>query len=349
VLWQKIDRPIVGGNQTNGQKQEQLTLIAFDGVVYSNKDHYRLESDYVGSYNLIIDRVNEDDQGEYQCQINTEPRKTKRIFLTVQVPPRIVDFRPNPPLYSIRAGSPLTLACRAEGTPVPNIRWRIRDADVNRVESLPPPDNNNTWFIPSISYTFPRTVECIADNGVLPASNRIFTINVEYPPIVNVNNDLIQSERHGNVSIECRALSRPFARITWQKNGKMIDEMKSSNTRLNQTMSISRLTIQMNNDDDFGQYNCIAENIHGRMEAIVFVLQEATTTSEKNHRHSKHYSTRTHLNRSVAKMHTATLMSSTIVYIERDIHISSSSYHARTSNIFIYLLLFLFQFRTIYR
>ncbi len=28
--------------------------------------------------------MNEDDQGEYQCQINTEPRKTKRIFLTVQ-------------------------------------------------------------------------------------------------------------------------------------------------------------------------------------------------------------------------------------------------------------------------
>ena len=72
-----------GGNETNLQA-EQLTLIAFDGIVYSNKDHYRLESDYVGSYNLIIDRVNEDDQGEYQCQINTEPRKTKRIFLTVQ-------------------------------------------------------------------------------------------------------------------------------------------------------------------------------------------------------------------------------------------------------------------------
>lgn len=70
------------------------------------------------------------------------------------------------------------------------------------------------------------------------------------PPIVNVNNDLIQSERHENVSIECRALSRPFARITWQKNGKMIDEMKSSNTRLNQTMSISRLTIQVRRNQD---------------------------------------------------------------------------------------------------
>ena len=80
----------MGGNHTSvqqqqqQQQQEQPTLIAFDGIVYSNKDHYRLESDYVGSYNLIIDRVSEDDQGEYQCQINTEPRKTKRIFLTVQ-------------------------------------------------------------------------------------------------------------------------------------------------------------------------------------------------------------------------------------------------------------------------
>jgi len=29
----------------------------------------------------------------------------------------------------------------------------------------------------------------------------------------------------------------------------------------------------MNNNDDFGQYNCIAENIHGRMEKIIYVLR----------------------------------------------------------------------------
>ena len=44
---------------------------------------------------------------------------------------------------------------------------------------LVPPENSNIWFIPSINRNFPRTVECIADNGVLPASNRIFTINIE--------------------------------------------------------------------------------------------------------------------------------------------------------------------------
>jgi len=45
------------------------------------------------------------------------------------VPPKIVDFRPNPPLFSVRSGNSLTLLCRAEGTPTPNIRWRIRDTD----------------------------------------------------------------------------------------------------------------------------------------------------------------------------------------------------------------------------
>lgn len=65
------------------------------------------------------------------------------------------------------------------------------------------------------------------------------------PPIIIVNNDLIQSEQYQNVTIECHALSRPFARIVWEKNGRMIEENKMSNTRVNQTMSTSRLTIQV--------------------------------------------------------------------------------------------------------
>jgi hypothetical protein len=65
------------------------------------------------------------------------------------------------------------------------------------------------------------------------------------PPIVSAKNDLIQSEQYENVTIECQALSRPFARIIWEKNGRMIEENKMTNTRVNQTMSTSRLTIQV--------------------------------------------------------------------------------------------------------
>jgi len=55
-------------------------------------------------------------------------------WIVCLVPPRIVEFRPNPPLHTIRSGSSLSLFCRAEGTPMPQIRWRIRDTDVNQID-----------------------------------------------------------------------------------------------------------------------------------------------------------------------------------------------------------------------
>ncbi len=150
---------------------------------------------------------------------------------------------------------------------------------------LVPPENNNVWFIPSISNTFPRTVECIADNGVLPASNRIFTINVECktkqffyskkktcflgildPPMVLVKNDLIQSEQYQNVTLECHALSRPFARISWEKNGQMIEENRMTSTRVNQTMSTSRLTIQV----------CRWHRFYSKSNGAVFIFNRWT-------------------------------------------------------------------------
>ena len=126
-----------------------------------------------------------------------------------------------------------------------------------------PPENSNVWFIPSISRTFPRTIECIADNGVLPASNRIFTIHVECettdartleittrlthfdPPIVQAKNDLIPSQLNDNVTLECSIASRPFARISWEKNGEKLLEHQMINTRINQSMSISRVQLQV--------------------------------------------------------------------------------------------------------
>jgi hypothetical protein len=63
------------------------------------------------------------------------------------------------------------------------------------------------------------------------------------PPVVTVSNDLIQTQLEQNVTLECSVLSRPLARIYWEKNGKIIDENRMMNTRVNQTMSINRLQI----------------------------------------------------------------------------------------------------------
>jgi hypothetical protein len=109
----------------------------------------------------------------------------------------------------------------------------------------------------------------------------------------------------------------------------------------------------MNNNDDFGQYNCITENIHGRNEAsfLIFASEQlaivSTLTTKKFHRHSKYPILKFDSNKKYLRLTT------TNVYIERDIHISSSSYRLWTfhklKNLLFLLLLLLFQLKRIDR
>ena len=64
-------------------------------------------------------------------------------------------------------------------------------------------------------------------------------------PIVVISNDLIQSQLYENVTLECSVSSRPMARIYWEKNGQIIVDNRMNIIAINQTMSRSRLKIQV--------------------------------------------------------------------------------------------------------
>ena len=65
------------------------------------------------------------------------------------------------------------------------------------------------------------------------------------PPVVTANNDLIPTQEHQNVTLECVVGSRPMARIHWEKQEKRIDEQRIVHTQINQTLSMSRLQVQV--------------------------------------------------------------------------------------------------------
>lgn len=64
-------------------------------------------------------------------------------------------------------------------------------------------------------------------------------------PIVMISNDLIQSQLYENVTLECSVSSRPMGRIYWEKNGQIIADNPLNIIAINQTMSRSRLKIQV--------------------------------------------------------------------------------------------------------
>jgi hypothetical protein len=65
------------------------------------------------------------------------------------------------------------------------------------------------------------------------------------PPVVGINNDLIQSQLYENITLECSVSSRPIARIYWERKGRVIEENQMSITQINQTMLINQLKIQV--------------------------------------------------------------------------------------------------------
>ncbi len=65
------------------------------------------------------------------------------------------------------------------------------------------------------------------------------------PPVMMISNHLIPSRLYENVTLECSVLSRPLARIYWEKNGKKFEENQMNSIQINQTMSINRLKIQV--------------------------------------------------------------------------------------------------------
>ncbi|CAG9830535.1 unnamed protein product [Diabrotica balteata] len=78
------------------------------------------------TWNLHIKNVQEEDGGQYMCQINTDPMKSQVGYLDVSVPP---DFIPEDTSGDVMVpeGGTVKLTCRARGHPDPHVQWRRED------------------------------------------------------------------------------------------------------------------------------------------------------------------------------------------------------------------------------
>ena len=77
-------------------------------------------------WKLHIANVQEVDRGWYMCQVNTDPMRSKRGYLEVQVPPSIIDSRTTNDLI-VREKERVNLTCEARGYPEPQILWKRED------------------------------------------------------------------------------------------------------------------------------------------------------------------------------------------------------------------------------
>jgi hemicentin len=223
-----------------------------DGIQIENASNSRISISSDG-IQLTISDIQEKDAGNYTCIAeNYVNFISASRYLTVIVPSVILSN-----LGRVDAFLKLSawLPCETHGIPSPGIQW-VRDGQVIGNTSRYIIFANGTLRIDNLESSDHGVYKCIAVNlGGVDANN--VTLNVQYgPQLLTVLGDKVVVA-HSDVVFYCHAIGNPVPRITWSKEGHLLN---SSAERIETTLNGRVLILKDVQPSDSGYYTCTADS-----------------------------------------------------------------------------------------
>ncbi|XP_039591708.1 hemicentin-1 isoform X2 [Polypterus senegalus] len=220
---------------------------------------------------LHIERVQLQDGGKYTCLArNVAGRSNRTTTVNIFVLPTI---QHGPQVFSTIEGIPITLPCRANGVPKPDITWSKKGELIDlsgRAFSLNP---DGSLFIVSPTGNETGEFVCTATNAAGYTSKKV-QLTVYVKPRVSGQRGK-QEEGNGLVEISviagedvilpCEVQSIPPPIITWAKDMQLISPFSPRHTLL----SSGSMKVIETRVSDSGLYLCVATNIAGNVTQAV--------------------------------------------------------------------------------
>eukprot|EP00095_Tigriopus_kingsejongensis_P007581 maker-scaffold506_size152672-snap-gene-0.21 protein:Tk07581 transcript:maker-scaffold506_size152672-snap-gene-0.21-mRNA-1 annotation:"neurotrimin isoform x4" len=223
-------------------------------------------------WRLHLENIQESDKGWYMCQINTDPMRSRKGYLDVVVPPRIVDSLSSSDMV-VKENTPVNLTCEARGSPKPELRWRRADGEMIRYRGgMVLSVEGNSLVIPSATRAHIGKYYCIASNGVPPTITKNMELKVQFAPMVWVQNQLEFVPLGHNITLQCNTESYPPAIHYWTfKNGSAITSGRKFRTSESSEdlTTHAKLDIVHAEAKDFGTFICIAKNSLGQQDGHI--------------------------------------------------------------------------------
>ncbi|KAM3967431.1 lachesin [Aphomia sociella] len=263
VGWVKADTKAI-------QAIHQHVITHNPRVSVSHSDHT--------TWYLHIKNVQEEDGGQYMCQINTDPMKSQMGSLDVVIPP---DFIPEETSGDtmVPEGGTARVACRARGVPPPRVMWKREDGqeivvrDHTGAKSKMHTYQGEVLKLTKISRSEMGTYLCIASNGVPPTVSKRIHISVHFHPVIQVPNQLVGAPLGTDVTLECYVESSPKSINYWVKDpGELIIPSEHHEMTVRQkSMFEAEMTMTIKNirREDLGSYICVAKNSLGDVESKI--------------------------------------------------------------------------------
>ncbi|KAK7578213.1 hypothetical protein V9T40_010418 [Parthenolecanium corni] len=268
----------LSGYRIGWVKTDSKAIQAIHDHVITHNPRVWVSTTDQSTWNLHIKNVQEEDRGQYMCQINTDPMKSQTGYLDVVIPPDIINEDTSSDMM-VPEGESVRLSCKAKGYPQPHITWRREDnediilKDPSGAKERVSTHEGEDLKLTRLSRNEMGAYLCIASNGIPPSVSKRIIINVHFHPVIQVPNQLVGAPFDTNVSLECYVEAYPKPIIYWEKKK---DEMLVSNEKYEIQTEIrsqfeTKMTLRVKNfhRSDMGTYKCNAKNSVGGVESSI--------------------------------------------------------------------------------
>ncbi|XP_038115404.1 hemicentin-1 isoform X1 [Culex quinquefasciatus] len=220
----------------------------------------------VNGYNLEISELEPQDAGDYVCQISDKINKDQVHTVEILVPPSVRAIPPSGQLTA-RKGGAVTLECKASGNPVPSIYWTKKQSGAGK--SSAKIGEGPILTLERVERQQAGVYQCTADNNVGEAVTVDMRLDVLYPPDISVDKSWIHSGEGFEAQLECIVHADPQPTVSWYQNSFPIQptDRRTMSSRGNR----HTLTIRHVQQEDFGNYSCVADNTLGRSKKYMEV------------------------------------------------------------------------------
>ncbi|KAK2713504.1 lachesin-like [Artemia franciscana] len=281
----------LGGYRVGWVKADTKAIQAIHTHVITHNQRVTVSHNGHTLWNLHLDDVHTEDAGAYMCQINTDPMKYQVAYLTVVVPPEIIE-RDSPTDVLVPEGGSVKLVCRARGYPQPTVKWHRTDGGDIVLRS---PNGQRTRYqridgevlhLTKVSRLDMGIYMCTSTNGVAPDAVKRFTVTTHFHPVIHVPNQLVGATAGSELVAECNVEASPRSINYWLRDdtGDLIVTNNRYETieKHDQLFSVT-MTLVIRNFTSFeaGRYRCVAKNSLGEVESTLKFYEIEMEATEK--------------------------------------------------------------------
>ncbi|XP_037073347.1 limbic system-associated membrane protein-like [Pollicipes pollicipes] len=235
-------------------KKDRRVISAREAIV-ARDTRYSL----VEGYNLRIAGVRPSDQSSYTCSIDTEPLTELTHRLVVLYGP-VVTTRPSSGVLVLERGKEAHFECSAAGNPKPSMFWRKQVGLLPSGEAQHP---GSRYTVAEVTRQMAGVYECVAQNGLRKPGVGTVSLQVQYPPEVEVEHSIVHTGEGSEAKLVCFVFADPPAEVRWIREDGYLhpSRHRPSEEVLGGTRHV--LTIRPVRMADFGTYLCQALSFLG--------------------------------------------------------------------------------------